>query len=93
MSDTTTSYETKCDILADLWIDYKNDVEFADFFEYNDLGAPLAYAIASKIIASTDLARAFVEETYDTLLTTLGIEDAGFESLEDVFVAAQTSGS
>ena len=92
MSDTTT-YENKCDILADLWIDYKNDVEFQDFVDYNDLGLPLAYAIASKIVPSTDIARPFIEETFDAFLNILGIEDTGFESLDDVFVSAQASGS
>ena len=93
MSDTATSYEAKCDILAELWVDYKSDVEFVDFFDYNDLGAPLAYAISSSIVASTDLAKSFVEETFDVLLTTLNIEDAGFDSLADIFIAAQASGS
>ena len=93
MNDTETSYEAKCDILAELWVEYKNDVEFVDFFDYNDLGAPLAYAISSGIVASTDIAKTFVEETFDVLLSTLSIEDIGFDSLADIFIAAQTSGS
>jgi hypothetical protein len=92
LSDTTTSYEVKCEILADLWVDYKNDAEFVDFFDYNDLGAPLAYAIANSIVPSSDLAKTFIEETFDTFLTTLGIEDTGFDSLADIFIIAQASG-
>ena len=47
MSDTGTAYEAQCDILADLWVEYKSEPEFKDFVEYNDLGLPLAYSIAN----------------------------------------------
>ena len=92
MRDTTT-YEAQCDILADLWIDYKNDVEFQDFVDYNDLGLPLAYAVSNAIVASTDLAKSFITETFAVLLDTLGIEDSGFDSLADILIASQASGS
>ena len=84
MSDTTTPYETQCDILADLWLEYKSDAQFQDFFHYNDLGLPLAYAIASKIVPSTDAAKTFIQETFDLLLVARGIEDTGFADLDEV---------
>lgn len=89
MSDTGTAYEAQCDILADLWVEYKSEPEFKDFVEYNDLGLPLAYSIANGIVANTELAKSFIEETFVTLLGVLKIEDTGFDSLADVFIAAQ----
>jgi len=66
-------------------LNYRGDEEFTDFLEYNDLGLPLAYAIASEIVASTPIAQAFVEETFDLFITGLGIEeDTGFDTLDDV---------
>lgn len=80
-----TTFENKTNILSDIWLNYRNDSEFADFIEYNDLGLPLAYAISSGIVSATDRAREFIEETFDLLMSGLGIdEDTGFESLDDM---------
>ncbi len=40
-----TTFENKCAILADLWLNYKDNEELEDFVEYNDLGLPLAYGV------------------------------------------------
>jgi hypothetical protein len=85
MSDTaTTPYSSKCEILAELWLNYRTDEEFADFTEYNDLGLPLAYAIANDIVKSSEMAQKFVEETFDLLLAGLDLDDTGFESMSDL---------
>lgn len=80
----TTTFSNKAIILADLWMNYRTDEEFADFVEYNDLGLPLAYAIANGVVETTDMASKFVEETFDLLVSGLGIKDEGFESLDDI---------
>ena len=83
MSDT--EFTTKCEILAELWMNYRDDEEFLDFVEYNDLGLPLAYMIANNIVTNNDLASKFVEEAFDLLLSALGIdEDTGFENLDEL---------
>ena len=87
MTDSpTTPFSSKCDILGDLWIEYKNDTEFADFIEYNDLGLPLAYAISNGIVESTPIAEGFITETFDLFLEGLELEDTGFETLSDVLI-------
>lgn len=93
LSNTETSYDNKVDILADFWATYKNDPHFSDFVEYNDLGLPLAYAVANDIVSNTDLAQGFIEETFEMLIDVLEIQDTGFESLSDVLIAAQTAGT
>jgi hypothetical protein len=80
-----TNYENKTHILADLWMNYRGDEQFDDFFEYNDLGLPLAYAISNKIVKDTDNSLIFINETFDLLLSGLGIsEDEGYETLDDI---------
>jgi hypothetical protein len=81
---TTTTFDNKCAILADVWLNYRNDEQFEDFIEYNDMGLPLAYAISEGIVNTTDLATKFVEETFDLLILGLEIDDTGFESLDDI---------
>ena len=67
-------------------MDYREDAEFKDFVEYNDLGLPLAYAIASGIVDPSLLSKQYIEESFRLLLGALKIEeDTGFESLDDMF--------
>lgn len=80
----TTPFETKVAILADLWMDFRGDQEFKDFMEYNDLGLPLAYMLDNSIVKGTEISNNFIDETFDLLLSGLGIEDTGFENLDDL---------
>ncbi len=82
-----TTLDNKLSILSQLWLDYRDDEEFTDFIEYNDLGLPLAYAISNDIVKITPTAEKFVAETFDLLLAALDVEDDGFETLEDVLEA------
>jgi len=84
--ENTTAFGTKAQILADLWTDYRDDVEFRDFTEYNDLGLPLAYAIANGIVDVSPMAEQFINETFALLLASLSVEDTGYDSLEDILV-------
>ena len=79
-----TTYSNQCLILADLWLNFREDDEFKDFVRYNDIGLPLAYAIANGIVESTELAERFITETFELLLGGLGMEDTGFELLDDI---------
>jgi hypothetical protein len=65
-------------------MDYRGEPEFEDFVQYNDLGLPLAYAISEGIVEKTDIATNFVNEAFDILLGALGIEDTGFNTLDDL---------
>ena len=86
--NTSTTYSNQALILADLWLNYRQDEEFQDFVEYNDIGLPLAYVIANDIVKSTDLAERFIGETFDLLLAGLEVEDTGFETLDDILAEA-----
>jgi len=85
---STTTQESKADILSELWLGYKNDQNFEDFFAYNDLGLPLAYAISSGIVKATDMSNKFIDETFNLLLASLEIEDEGYDGLDDIFLMA-----
>ena len=81
-----TSFEDVCSILAELWINHKEEKTFEDFVSYNDLGLPLAFAIDSELVVPNDIAKKYIEETWFILLKSLDInEDFGFTCLEDLF--------
>lgn len=80
-----TTLDNKVAILSDLWMEYRNDEEFADFIDYNDISLPLAYAISNNIVTTTPLAETFINETWALLLGSLDVEeDTGFETLDEL---------
>jgi hypothetical protein len=73
-----------------LWLNYRADEQFQDFIEYNDLGLPIAYAIANDIVKSTEMAERFVSETFDLLITAVGlVDDDGWDSLDEMLEIAK----
>lgn len=90
MSDNTeTPFKTRCAILGTLWLEYSTDADLEDFIKYNDLGLPIAFAIAEEIVESTPVAEGYINETWELLLTALNIDDIGFEKLDDLFLYSQ----
>ena len=81
-----TTIENKCNILSELWMDYRDDVNFEDFISYADLGLPLAYAISNEIVKITPQSERFIVEGFDLLVSSMGLEDTGFETLDDIFM-------
>jgi hypothetical protein len=85
LPENPTPFTNRVMILADLWMNYRLDDEFKDFFEYNDLGLPLSYAIANNIVEKTPTAETMVNETFELLLSALEEpDDMGFDSLDDL---------
>ena len=84
MAQSNTPFGNRCSILGELWLDYKQDKMFGDFIEYNDLGLPLAFAIAENIVEVTPVAEQYVNETWDLFLAGLEIEDLGFDTLDQM---------
>jgi hypothetical protein len=80
----TTTFDNKALILGQLWIQFKGDDEFSDFFEYNDLGLPLAFAFAEGIVNHTPTLEKYINETWDLFIEGLDMEDTGFESLDEI---------
>jgi hypothetical protein len=82
---STTEFQDKTSILADVWLNYRDEEMFDDFIEYNDLGLPLAYLVDSGVVeAKSDQAKAFINETFALLLAGVGIEDTGFTTLDEI---------
>lgn len=82
-----TTIEKRCNILSELWMEYRNEVEFQDFIAYNDLGLPLAFMLDEGLVNPTSRSTLMINETFDLFLATLGREeDEGYDSLDDMLV-------
>ena len=84
----TTDFSNKISILAELWMNYREDDHLDDFMEYNDLGLPMAYLLMNEIVLPSEQSALYIDETFDLLLSALSVEDKGFESLDELLAAA-----
>lgn len=84
ISSNNTPFDERCDILATLWNDHRDNKELQDFIEYNDLGLPLAYFVSQGLVTIHDEARPYIDETFMLLLEATGNEDLGFETLDEI---------
>lgn len=84
-----TAFSSKCEILSELWMNYRADEDFSDFIEYNDMGLPLAYFIHTGVVTPLDEAHKYVDETFDLLIAAVGVDpEQEFTTLNDLFQAA-----
>jgi hypothetical protein len=85
----TTDFSNKISILAELWMNYRDDDHLDDFIEYNDLGLPMAYLLMNEIVLPSDQSEMYINETFDLLLAALTVKDTGFESLDELLGSAE----
>ena len=78
------TFENKITILAELWMNYRDDEDLQDFVEYNDLGLPLAYFLMNEIVLPTSQSELYINETYDLFIASLQVEDRQWESLDEL---------
>jgi hypothetical protein len=85
MDNLYQDFNGKCNVLAELWLDYRDDEEFKDFIEYNDIGLPLSYLIYSEIAKPTGVAEQYINETYELLTQALGVSDTAlYDTLDEM---------
>jgi len=84
-----TDFTNVCSILGKLYSLYKEDEEFKDFIEFNDLGLPLAYFAAENLCEVSDDGSRYITETWTLFLAGLNLEDTGFSDLDEVFEIAE----
>ena len=80
----TTDFSNKVTILAELWMNYRDDDPLQDFMEYNDLGLPMAYLLMNELVLPTERSELYIDETFNLLLAALEIKDRGFESIDEM---------
>lgn len=84
-----TDFSKKCEILGDLWFEYRDDDQFKDFIEYNDIGLPLAYAVVSELATATPKGELYINETWDLFIDALSLDyNEEYESLDDMLEQA-----
>lgn len=92
--NTFPTFTKKCEILSELWLDYRQDEQFQDFIEYNDIGLPLSYFVEAEIVQATEIAQEYISETFRLLAVALGLDsDKNWESLNQMLDEANELGT
>lgn len=84
----TTTFIDKCFILSEVWLRYRNEPEFQDFFRFADLGMPFAYGVSQNLIVIREETVQFIETAWDWFMLGISIEDTGFENLDQIIEVA-----
>jgi hypothetical protein len=83
------NFADKSGMLAQLWLEFKEDKDFSAFIEYNDIGLPLAYCHANGLVSEvTDLGEQYIIETVDMFFKLLDITEEEVDALEDQSLGA-----
>jgi hypothetical protein len=90
-----TDFLTRCKILGDLWLHYREDARDSEawerFFEYNDISLPLAYMIGSGIASASGdgQAETYINENFEMLCSFIEIDPEGhYSSLNEAWDAS-----
>ena len=84
MEEQDTTFENVVNILGDLWLNYRNEPDLQEFFSFNDIGLPASYLIAEGLVLANEQSANYIYQTWKMLLDLLGLEDTGYESLEEI---------
>jgi len=83
-SKAEISLADKTNILGQLWIEYRKDENFKRFFEYNDIGLPMAYQFAQGLIRElSPEGEKMINETFAMFLDVMEMQESDFEVLPD----------
>jgi hypothetical protein len=88
-----TKIKQKIFILSELWQEYKGDSDWSDFFDYSDIGLPMAFMIDQKLVKETNAGNKFINQTFELLVEELGFdEDLEWDSLEQMIDDSSKTG-
>jgi hypothetical protein len=85
-----TLFSSKVEILSQVWVRYKSDSSRSEgwlsFFDWNDVGLPMAYLAFSEFVTIKRDKKYFIEETWVSYCEVLGIDpDEKYLTVEDTF--------
>jgi hypothetical protein len=79
--DTTT----RAKLIAEFAYENINEPLASDFFDYNDLGVPLAIALSNDLCSITDKGVVVIEETYNNVCDEMEVpNDIDYDDINDM---------
>ena len=85
----TTDFSKIIEISGEFYFTYRDDKELKEFIEFNDLGLPLAYLASEELCTVTEEGADYIKQSWVLLMAALGIEDIGFEDINEMMKFAE----
>lgn len=79
-----TPFMTRCEILGEVYTNFKTDERFSSLVEQADIGYPAAYMISSLMVEPNARLAGFIDEAWNDFLASLGEADEDWASLSEV---------
>ena len=72
----------KIAVLADLYLNYRDEEQFKEFADYNDIGLPIAHLVHTGLVTMNKEGEIYIEETYDLLVSAMNVDpDGNYETI------------
>ena len=85
-------FNKRLTILSDVYLHYREDDEFKEFADYNDIGLPIAHLVHTGLVTMNKEGEIYIEETYDLLISAMGVDPEGnYETIEDMLQFMETT--
>jgi hypothetical protein len=91
-----TPFSSKCEILGDLWLVYKdrdnNGPNWQEFFDWANVGLPLAYFIGANMVTPTEDGdtKEIIEQTWLVFCEVIGVDpNEEYSTLQEAFDATE----
>ena len=82
----------KIAVLADLYLNYRDENQFKDFAEYNDIGLPIAHLVHTGLCTMNKEGELYIEETYDLLIAAMDVDpNELYETIDDMIQYMETT--
>jgi hypothetical protein len=79
----------KAGILGELWINFRDDEDFSNFIEYNDIGLPLAYYVAEGLVKEiSPLGEQYIVESFEMFIQAIELTEEEIESFDEITLPA-----
>ncbi len=83
--------DRKIGVLADLYLNYRDEDQFKEFADYNDIGLPIAHLVHTGLCNMNREAEVYVEETYDLLISAMGVDpELDYQTIDDMLESMET---
>jgi hypothetical protein len=90
-----TPFSNQCAVLGGLWLNYREEAQtneaWSEFFDYNDIGLPLAYLNVEGLANSEGISEAvdIIRETWEMFCSYIEISpDGKYETIQDAWNAS-----
>lgn len=75
----------KAAILAEFWLEFRDDEDFAPFWKFNDVGGPLSHMINEGMVnEASPMGESMIDQTFKMFLELFEVTQDEVEALDEI---------